>query len=549
MAVQAAAPASLTSELLGLDRYLRRRWLAEQSPKDLAAVFVAANRDLGTPFGLFADDPVGFIEMVLRTRLWSKQRLVAESVEANKRTAVPSAHAIGKTHLAGRIVAWWVAVHPPGSATVVTTATRFRQVKLQLWPHIRRVVTDHGLPGKVDQVQWKLGGDIVAWGFSAGDYDDTAFSGIHNAHVLAVVDEAGGIAPVLGQGLESLMTGGHSRLLIIGNPPVDEETASPWFEERCTSELYNVIRVSAYDAPAFTGEPMPPGSSLVDADWVADQIREHGADSRWVQARVHARFPKGGADKVIPAGWVELARENAEPLVGKRVNLGVDIASDGGDEFTIARTEGFVARVVHFSSGEANENAVDVAGVVLREVKAAEALAREAGSVDPVRVKVDVIGLGWGVVSILKAWALEGLHHAVVVGVNVAEAAGDPEKFANQRAEMWWAGREAFQPRPGLGEAYRGPEWRLEVDNRTAGQLSRPTKGTDTRGRIRIQSKKDIKGRGMGSPDRAEAVLLAIYEPPVEAPPAAAQPQDLPQANQWEADVDAFDTLGGGWQP
>lgn len=553
MAPKAAPPApQLTTDLLALGPTRRLAWMVRQSGPDLAAVFAASARDLGTPFGLFADDPVGFIEVILRSRLWSRQREVARSVEANKRTAVPSAHAIGKTFLAGRIVAWWVAVHPPGTATVVTTATRFRQVKLQLWPHIRRVVTDHGLPGHVDQVQWKVNGDIVAWGFSPGDYDETAFSGIHNAHVLGVVDEAGGIPPVVGQGLESLMTGGHSRLLVIGNPPVDEATASPWFEERCESEVYNVIRVAALDAPLITGEAVPAGSSLVDQDWVDDQIREHGADSRWVQARVYARFPKGGADKAIPAGWVEEALDNADHLHGVRVKLGIDIAADGGDEFVIARTEGFVARVVHFSSGEANENPVDVAGVCLREIKVAEALAREldpSPSRVPVRVKIDAIGLGWGVAGILSAWRAEGLHAADIIPVNVSETPGDPEKFANQRAEMWWAGRAAVQPRPTIGGGYAPGEWHLDIDKRTAAQLSRPARGTTTTGRIRIEAKKDIKRKGMGSPDRAEAILLAIYEPPGPPPVPEAHPQGIPSTDGWSPeDTAAFNELGG-WSP
>jgi hypothetical protein len=71
------------------------------------------------------------------------------------------------------------------------------------------------------------------------------------------------------------------------------------------------------------------------------------------------------------------------------------------------------------------------------------------GSSQIVIVKVDAIGLGWGVVGLLEAWGREGLHGARIVGVNVAERALDPGRFRNQRAEMWWNGRQLLQPDAG----------------------------------------------------------------------------------------------------
>jgi hypothetical protein len=415
-------------------------------------------------------------------------------------------------------------VFPVGTAKVITTATKFRQVKHLLWPHIRAVHRAHGLPGHVDQVQWKMGDEVVAWGFSPADYDETAFSGIHAPHVLVVVDEAGGISPVLGQSLESVMTAGHTRLLVIGNPPVDDETASPWFEERCSSELYNVIRIPVEVTPNWTGEDIgpcrvcppevpehPAASHLVDPDWVADTIAEYGPDSRYVEARVHARFPKGGPSKVIPASWVEDAMDNDEPERSDQMSLGVDVAADGGDELAIARAEGFVVRIVHTSSGAANANAVDVAHRVLMEIQAAEQLCREWHWGKRLRVKIDGIGLGWGVASILKAWGSEGLHSAEIVVVQVSERAQDQARFANKRAEMWWNGRMLIQPRR-VGDGYGPCTVRLEIDRRTASQLSLPTYGSNSSGRIVIQAKADLRRKGKHSPDRGEAVLLALYE-------------------------------------
>jgi hypothetical protein len=88
----------------------------------------------------------------------------------------------------------------------------------------------------------------------------------------------------------------------------------------------------------------------------------------------------------------------------------------------------------------------------------------------------------------------------------------------NKRAEMWLNGRDLLKP-DGTG---RTP-LRLDVDSRTAAQLRAPMYGTDTGGRHEIETKKKLRERlggdagGAGkSPDRAESVLLAGYEPRVK---------------------------------
>lgn len=475
------------------------------------------------PYLIYEEDPIGFIEKGLGETLWTKQKEIVSSVRDNKRTAVPACHAPGKSHIAARIIAWWIAVHPVGTAQVVTTATTFRQVKNILWPHIRKLVKKSNIGGEVSQVEWKIDGELVAFGFSPADTDETAVQGIHAPHLLVVVDEAGGLSQTLGVALESLMTGGHTRLLLLGNPPTDNEDS--WFERACNSDLYNVIPIGAYDTPNFTGEESgicrscPPAvaehlvsTHLVDEEWVQDVINEFGEDSAFVEARVHARFPRMSSNRAIPYGWLEATLENETPLDGEKIRLGVDVAADGGDEFVIAWADGYKGTIRHRSSGSANANPVDVAGMVLEQIRAAEQVHRERQIKEPVVVKVDSIGVGWGVTGILKRWRDEQMHSAIIVAVNVAERAKESGKFNNQRAEMWWNFRTLVQPISGADGVKHN--LRLEVDTKALAQLSGPTYKSDSSGRIVIESKKDMKRRGMNSPDRAEALLLAFYEPP-----------------------------------
>lgn len=143
-------------------------------------------------------------------------------------------------------------------------------------------------------------------------------------------------------------------------------------------------------------------------------------------------------------------------------------------------------------------------------------------------MKVDAIGVGWGVVGLLEEWRKEGVHSARIVGVNVAERAGDVGRFKNQRAEMWWNLRQLVQPDSDGRQVVR-----LDVDRKVLGQLGLPDWKGDSSGRIQVVSKADLRKLGKGSPDRAEAVLLALYEPrSAQAAPVVA-PISLLQENVW----------------
>lgn len=393
----------------------------------------------------------------------------------------------------------------------------------------------------------------TAWcGNSPPDQDEHAVSGIHvSGRLLLVVDEAGGIAPVIGKSTRNLLTG-NSVMLAIGNPPTDEE--SGWFESRALAghdpDRPDIVTlpIGAIDSPAVTGERLtcrdcPPSVGehqlaihLVDRGWIDEAIRDFTEESPYVQAKVYARFPKGGPLRVIPLAWLEEAADVPEPgkpdwprladlhlpeeraawkvEPGAWIRLGVDVAADGGDEMVIARCVGDLLTVEHHSAGPTNANAVDVAGKILAQIRRAEALRDALGSAAKVRVKVDSIGVGWGVTSVLTAWGKEGMHSAQIVGVNVAENTDRiPDGSAmvpyRKRDEMWLAMRSLVTPNPAAGR----PLIRLRVDQKTIAQLSAPTYGTTSNGQTQVESKKSMRERGISSPDRAEACLLVVVEP------------------------------------
>ena len=515
--------ATMIDEILKASPEKRRMLFAAATPEQKYALRQILSDRASNPWLRFNNDPVSFVTNGLGEDVWSKQIEILESVRENKRTAVPACHAPGKSHIAARIVSWWITSHPIGTARVVTTASSYRQVKNILWAHIRRLHSAHGMVGEVFTANWQIDGIVVADGFSPADHNETALQGIHAENLLVVVDEAGGISQTIGTALEALMTGGHTRLLVLGNPPTDNQGS--WFERACNSDLYNVIPISAYDTPNFTGEYVGEwGRNLVDHEWVEDVTREFGEESPFVQARVFARFPRNTTNVTLPINWLEACVTDEYQLEGP-IRLGVDVAAEGGDEFVVARFDGDLGRVQHASAY--SRTAVEVSGIVLEHIHEAEKDHAARGIPEPVRVKVDSIGLGWGVVGLLEEWGKEGRHHSTIVPVNVAERAHDSNKFVSQKAEMWWTMRQLIQPdETGMQGVM------LDVDRKTIAQLTGPTYKTNSSGKIQIESKVDMKRRGLNSPDRAEALLLALFEPPEKTIPNVA-PLSITQTSGW----------------
>jgi hypothetical protein len=288
--------------------------------------------------------------------------------------------------------------------------------------------------------------------------------------------------------------------------------------------LFNVIPISAYDTPNFTGEKIGPWRrNLVDQRWVDEVTTAFGSDSPFVQARVFARFPRSTASSTIPIDWIEQARALEAPE--GPIRLGVDVAAEGGDEFVIAKLCGMTASIVHASKD--NANPVEVAGRVLEAIHAAQKFHDEHQIYTPVRVKIDAIGVGWGIAGLLEDWGKEGRHNATIVPVNVAQSAYDREQFSNQKAEMWWTGRELLQPDENGEQALA-----LDIDRVTESQLAAPSYRSNSSGRIQIEGKEEMRKRGVGSPDRAEAILLALFEPPANEIPEIA-PLSITKKNAW----------------
>ena len=436
----------------------------------------------------YLKDPVGFVEERLLGFLWSKQKDIARSVVSHRRTAVKSCHDVGKTALAARIGAWWLSVHKPGDAFLVTSAPTFAQVKALLWREINRVHGQGRLPGRVNQTEWLFGNEIVGFGRSPPDTDPTAFQGIHARYVLVVLDEACGIAKTLWDAADTLIANDDSRILVIGNP---DDPATEFHEVCKPGSGWNVIRIAASMSPNFTGEAVPDWLSplLVGKTWVEEKRRRWGEKSPLYISKVDGEFPEQSEDGLLSFKDLRAAVERSLPAEGDN-ELGVDVARFGGDATIIYHRMGPVARKV----GELRQrDLMQTVALVLRCVAKTGAT----------RVKIDDAGMGGGVTDRLKELRMEGAFDAQLVPVNVGEKATtteDATKFMNLRAQLNWGLRELFHA--GLID--------IADDDDLLAQASSIRYKFTSANRILIESKEDMKKRGLPSPDHWDALVLCF---------------------------------------
>jgi hypothetical protein len=447
----------------------------------------------------YATDPVAWVTEKLGEHVWSKQAEIMRSVAANKLTAVQSCHGVGKTHLASRLVLWFLATHPVQDTMVVTTAPTSHQVRAVLWRYIRQGHEAGGLPGFISQAQvpeWKIDGHLVGYGRRPADHQQSAFQGQHAEHMLIVLDEAGGIPKWLWDAADSLMTGQDQHLLAIGNP---DDSGSHFFTV-CTKEPgWTRFRISAFDAPALTGEQIPPemSSKLVQREWVEDKQLRWGTSNPLYKAKVLGEFADTD-DSLIPLSWVTAAHQRWQdwndagrpPQPGRKI-VSVDVARMGEDQTCLAVRRGDVIESV---TRYAKQDTVQTSLIVDAQ------LAQEQQSL----AVVDDNGLGGGVTDQLRhrgrrVQAFNGSH-----GTKMRDSSG-VWKFPNVRSASWWNLRELLDPAAGSTIA-------LPPDDELTAELTTPKWNTRAGGVLVVEEKDSVKRRLGRSTDSADAVVMAYWQ-------------------------------------
>ncbi len=446
------------------------------------------------PRAKYRDDPRGYARDIFGVELWERQGQVADSVAKHPRTGTRSGHKVGKSTLAAILAWWWVDTREHGQT--IMTSSGFKQVKHILWKELRRLWSlaqkrghDIGPEPPLDPETGVIFADGVRaiYGFTTAAAEKMA--GFSGHELFFIVDEGSGFPDPIFEAVESNLAGG-GKILALGNPT----QTSGWFFElfRKLRHLWATHHISGEESPNVV-QDREVVAGLMTRDHVRMMQAKYGPDHERhpvYMVRVMGIPPEQGTDAVIGLGAISAAqarRETATP--DGPLEVGVDVARFGDDETIITGVRG------HYQLPSVAVFKAD--GPTVAAAVASYIRAHEPHPTQRVPVKVDGIGVGSSVVDHLRGAEYRDL--VIVHDVNVGTAATDPD-YTNLRSQLWFA----------IGQ-WLAEGGALVEDAELEQELLAPTFKTDKLGRMQVESKDDIKRKIKRSPDRADALALAVY--------------------------------------
>lgn len=455
----------------------------------------------------YAVHPVEFVQDIIRATPDDKQAEILNSLVVNPMTSVRSGHGIGKSTVEAWAVIWFLVTHP--YPKIPCTAPTQHQLYDILWAEISKwkrnnKVLDNELIWTKEKLYMK--GHLEEW-FAVARTASTpdALQGFHAEHMLYIIDEASGVddkifEPVLG----ALSTPG-ARLLMCGNPT----QLSGFFYDS-----HNKLR-QQYKTFHVDGRE----SSRVSDEFVQTIVNMYGEDSDVFRVRVAGDFPLAEDDIFIPLPLVEksIQTEYYPRKIPDNIHIGCDVARFGTDKTVIGfRTD---EKVQFFKKRVGQDTMKTADDIVLLGTLLVSQYGLKKNRDLPIPIKIDDGGVGGGVVDRLRQmkrnnpdrlWWME--IYPVKFGQKIRH------KFYDDSTTYMMANlKKLLQPYDDDGKP-KDVEIILPDDDALVAQLSGRKYGMTENGKIRVESKKVMKARGVPSPDEADCVLLVCM--PVKRPKA-----------------------------
>ena len=481
-------------------------------------------------------DPQLFIEKILGVEtLEEYHKKICREVVEYDRLAIKACHAVGKTWICGRLVAWFTTCFK--DSIVITTAPTNRQVETLLWSEIRRAVKGSKtlLGGKILNKKWTIEDGWYAMGFSpqagADTGDDSqqgsSFQGFHAKHVMIIFDEATGVPKDLYTMAEGLLTSGVTvKWVCIANPT---STTSEFFKI-CKKAEWRVISLTCFDSPnmianGFTDRIelekeletlrlmsdtdrlkriknyLKPNGHLLSAQWAVAKLYEWSFNHPLAKSKVLGEFPDSSDDTIVK--WESLQQAiNREPKYNyEKRYIGVDVARFGDDLTVLTELTDVTFRGAYVHR---KEDTVETTGRVT-------ALFFAADSGKETHIIVDGTGIGAGVVDNLNDLKYRNILpancfiHEVHFGSNITHGT-DAE---NEKYNTTYENLKAFlfdKLNQDLRDILSMPDEEIYQEE-TVSILFKFSR----RGKLMVESKDDYKARVKKSPDRSDSLALANY--------------------------------------
>jgi phage terminase large subunit len=423
--------------------------------------------------------PLLFVVEALRAKPEPWQADVLRSIEAGeRRIAIRAGHGVGKSALESWVILWFLLFRRP--CKIPVTANSQDQLRDVVWAEVARwhrelpqfmkdlvEVTSERVFIKADPE----GAFAVAR--TARPEKPEALQGFHSPNLLFVLEEASGIEDIIFETAGGALTGANAMVLMAGNPTRTQGYFHRAFTQNRQSWHCVHVPCSA--------------SSRVSPDYAKEIATEYGLDSNVYRVRVLGEFPLSEDDAVIPLGLIEAAVARDVSPSESGIVWGLDVARFGDDSTSLVKRRGNM--LLEKSREWKKYDLMQTAGVIAKEY------AETPLELRPSSINVDVIGMGGGVVDRLRELGLP------VRGINVGESASSsPERYMRLRDELWFKAREWFDTR-----AVTMPN-----DAALIGELVGPKYKVESSGKLKVESKDEMKKRGVKSPNRADAFCLTF---------------------------------------
>jgi len=404
-----------------------------------------------------------------------------DCIAKGKGIAVKSGHGTGKTCISAGIIIWFMTTraHPK----IICTAPSKAQLYDVLWSELTKWLQQFKFKSLFNWTKTTLFNinHQETW-FAAARTSNKpeSMAGIHGKAVMYIVDESSGVDDEVFEVLEGGQTEAGSILLMFSNPT------------RITGAFHDAFTIKRkfFECFTFNAEKSP----RVTASYCKKIAAKYGKDSDVYRVRVLGEFPKSEPDTFITLDKVERAVNRDLEQEDKDISVaefGIDVARFGSDESVVFSRVGW--RYEEELVLKKNDT-VELSNKVARI-----ALDRFSDKTTFI-FNVDDSGVGGGVTDNLRRMKREdvfGEKNVLINAVNNGGRVRHKRKYSNVTSEMWSFVRDNID------------EMKLPNSSDLTAQLSVRKYTIDSKARINLEKKDEMKRRGISSPDRADAFVLA----------------------------------------
>jgi len=463
---------------------------------------------------IWANEPVVFCREVLDFEPDEWQKEVMNALRDNPRVAIKSGQGVGKTGVEACVLLWFLLCYP--DARIVATAPTKQQLHDVLWSEAAKWMNNSPLLAHL--VKWTktyiyVKGYEKRWFAVARTATKPEnMQGFHEDNMLFIIDEASGVADQIMEAIFGTLTGANNKLIMMGNPT----KVTGAFHDAFTVDrsIYYCMTVSSRTSPRTNKEN------------IASLDRKYGKDSNVVRVRVDGEFPEQDDDVFIPISWIEqsinteLSDKTAKALgeyIDERglrlrpqpeqievAEIGCDVARYGDDKTCIGYRVNEAVRIFDKYNGQ------DTVWTFSRVCACYRHIKERLGYTGPVAVKVDDGGVGGGVVDQLVSVKKTDPFYTdmIIMPINFGKVIKH-RVFYDSTSYMMGVLRDAIAPFDDAGNE-RKPTIVLPNDNDLVGQLSVRKYSYVSNAKVKVESKKEMKDRGLSSPDEGDCILLVV---------------------------------------